>query len=87
MLQITDNVIRMTRGDSGTFTIKVKEPNGRVYNLKEQDKIIFYLYKNPEENFHSPLIIKTFEDNNIKLDGIDTRFLEYGDYYWKCELV
>lgn len=88
MLLIQDNVIKMTKGDSATFEIKVRTPEGKRYSLKENDKIIFYLSKYPcEELIHSPLIVKTFNNNLISLDSIDTKFLKFGEYYWKCELI
>lgn len=84
MLLIKDNIIKMTRGDTVTFGIQVRKSNGELYTLEENDKIVFYLSKHPDK---SPLIIKTFTDNNIKLESNDTKFLKYGEYFWKCELI
>lgn len=89
MLTINDDVIKMTKGDTAIFTITIYTPDdGKVYNLKHNDKVVFYLSKYPCESIvRSPILTKEFKDNIIKIDPEDTEYLKYGTYYWKCELI
>ena len=102
MLTVQEDVIRMTKGDTASFEITIFTPEEKVYNLKHNDKVVFYLSKTPcmsQGNIygslqHSPynekkrfLLVKEFENKLIKLDSEDTMYLNTGLYYWKCELV
>lgn len=95
MLTIQDNVIKMTKGDTGMFSIDVYTPDNKFYTLKEQDKITFYLFKTENNCFcecyqniedNKIALKKEFKSGIIILDSNDTRYLKYGEYFWKCVL-
>lgn len=85
MLQIIENSITMTRGDSVYFEIVCWTPDKKVYELEIGDKIRYCLRNVPNKN-SPPLLEKVFKDNQIKLDPEDTNFLKYGRYFWDCTL-
>lgn len=102
MLSINNDVIKMTKGDTGIFEITIFIPPGnKIYNLQHNDKVVFYLSKTPcmsqgtiwQSLENSPnkkkefILIKEFENKIIKIESQDTTYLKPNLYYWKCELV
>lgn len=89
MLQVIDNSIKMTRGDSAYFEIDVYTPEGGIYELQDGDKLHFTVRTHPakKSNSEPPLIEKTFYNNRIKFVPEDTDFIKYGRYFWDCTLV
>ena len=77
VFKIEDNIIYLTRGDTAYIDLKIDG-----YKLKENDFIIFTVKKDLDDE---PLIEKQFTDTFI-LYPEDTSFLEYGKYYFDCEL-
>ena len=91
MLRINNDTIYLTKGDSAYFNIQVFTPDGKEYFLRNNDKIVFYFSKFPCETvskrkMHPPLFTKEFIDKTIRIDPQDTDYIDYGEYYWKCEL-
>lgn len=95
MLRIQDNVIKMTKGDSGVFSISIYTPDDKIYTIKEDDKVKFYLMRNnctcdiiDSEDRNKDLVLeKELINGNFKFVPMDTKYLRCGEYYWKVVLT
>ena len=74
--------ITLTRGDSATFGLTVKQ-NTSSYDYSN-DLVVFTVKKNV--NTDGILIQKTFAGGVINLTPSDTRNLNYGTYYYDIQL-
>ena len=83
MLYIDDDQnITLTRGDSATFGLTVKQ-NTSSYDFSN-DLVVFTVKKNV--NTDAFLIQKTFSNGVINLTPSDTNNLNYGTYYYDVQL-
>lgn len=89
MLSIIDTSIRMTRGDSGTFTLIIKDPStGGIYNPNENDVIIFTLRRNVKNCPNSPFLLqKKFKSGQIVLLPNDTQFLKCDTFLYDVQIT
>ena len=83
MLHIDDDQnITLTRGDSATFGLTVKQ-NTSSYDFS-RDTVKFTVKKNV--NTDDILFQKTFSNGVINLTPSDTSGLKYGTYYYDVQL-
>ncbi len=83
MLHIDDDQnITLTRGDSATFGLTVKQ-NTSSYDFSN-DTVKFTVKKNVNTN--DILFQKTFSNGVINLTPSDTSDLKYGTYYYDVQL-
>ena len=83
MLHIDDDQnITLTRGDSATFGLTVKQ-NTSSYDFSN-DTVKFTVKKNV--NTDDILFQKTFSNGVINLTPSDTSDLKYGTYYYDVQL-
>lgn len=84
VFEITNNKIRITRGDTGIFEIDILDRvTDLPYNPESDDVVRFTVKKSQYQN--KPLIYK--EGTQITLDPIDTLNLPYGKYLYDVEIT
>ena len=86
MLSVKNNIISISRGDTGYLDLIIKNPTNpnQIYELRNGDTLVFTL----KRTVNSPDVIidKEFEGNILKLTEMDTIGLEYGNYSYKVVL-
>lgn len=85
MLIITRNRISLTRGDTASFKVNLKNEEGSNYILTDGDKLIFTLKKSTVSE--EILIQKNIENGEFKIYPDDTRKLFYGNYVYDIQLT
>lgn len=86
MLNITENEVFLTRGDSADIAVTIYDMNGDVYELVEGDVLTFTVKFNciTEDN----LIQKDItSDSTIHIEPSDTNDLNYGIYQFDVQLT
>ena len=84
MFAIKGNVITITRGDTGIFTLNVKQGEAD-YNYSN-DTVLFTVKRNVKTE--EVLIQKTVQyGENIVIDPSDTQDLKYGEYVYDIQLT
>ena len=88
MLVITDNEVRLTRGDNADIIVQIKDLNGDTYELQEGDKLLFTMKRNCKTDI---IVIQKdiTSDQVISIEHNDTKDLDYGTYYFdvQCTLA
>lgn len=83
MLEISNNTIRFTRGDTVRLEITVSNPDGTVYKIKDGDLIEFTVKKNTDSEIE---IIKK-SGTEIVIEPEETAELDYGIYVYDVQLI
>ncbi len=84
MLEIVQNTIKLTRGDSVSFSVSMR--NGEEeYELQEGDFLTFTVRKNVYAS--EKLIEKVLTTSIIDIVPADTKLLPFGDYVYDVELT
>ncbi|MBR1439189.1 MAG: hypothetical protein IJ587_11710 [Synergistaceae bacterium] len=87
MLEISENRIYLTRGDSAYITISLKDNTGADYEPVAGDKIYFRL---KEKIFGDKLLLVKEIDTatkRLELTPSDTSRLDFATYHYEIELV
>lgn len=87
MLQIKENNIRLTRGDSAFIQLNLYYPDGNPVELEGNFKARFTVRKHPMYNNSTPPLIQKDFDNLIEIDPLDTQFMNYGDYLYDVQVI
>lgn len=85
MFRIANNVITMTRGDTGSFSVTIKQNDGTTYDYSD-DTVLFTVKENcytTEIIFQK--VVKYGED--VVIEHEDTKNLFYGDYWYDVQLT
>ena len=87
MVKISGTTITMTRGDTLSTQVTIKNADGTDYDLQEGDVVRFALKKDYTDD--EPLILKVLynDDLVLLLEPNDTKQLEYGNYVYDIELT
>ena len=87
MLAIDENNnITLTRGDSASISVTLKNPDGTDYNLQSGDELLFTVkYNCITEDIIIQKDIST--DAIINLIPSDTKDLLYGEYFYDVQLT
>ena len=87
MLEIVDNRIYLTRGDSASIDIRLTDATGAEYEPVAGDKIYFRLKKNVFGS--SLLLVREISPTTLTLElkPNDTAGLDFGLYRYEIELV
>lgn len=73
MIVISGDTITVTRADDFTLHLDIMMQDGVIYNLKEGDTLVFYLYKKPSKLLDNPPIFsKPFIDGEVKITSDET---------------
>lgn len=89
MVYIEAGVINMYRGDDGGFVVPLPVgPHGRVYELGEDEYLIFGVRERPDESCEVLLEIRSEPGSNIiEISHEDTMNLEPGFYSAEIQLM
>lgn len=84
MLKVVNNGISLTRGDTATFRLEIKNQDGTPYDIQEDDQVLFTIKKNTQTT--DVVIQKAAINNRITIAAKETESLDYGTYYYDVEL-
>lgn len=87
MLEVSGNMIQLTRGDTMILELSLVDETGDKYVPDPADVIIFRVKRNSTSK--EILIEKNIspEDMVLKLDEADTKDLKFGTYYYEVEII
>ena len=85
MVKVEGTTILMTRGDTATINLSIKDDNKIEYELEEGDVVVFSVKQNLSDE--SYLIQKTFSDKEIVIEHNDTKELPFGKYLYDVQLT
>lgn len=85
MLKVTGSDIQLTRGDSGTFTIEILNPDGSKYIRQDGDELVFTLKENTHTN--ETLLQKNIDGLVLEILPTDTEGIKYGTYKYDVQLT
>lgn len=81
----TSNNILITRGDTATIDISIKDESDQEYTLQAGDKLLFSVKKLPIAS--NPVIEKTLTAKQLILSSDDTDNLSFGVYKYDITLL
>lgn len=84
MLEITNGVIKFTKGDSVALNVDLQNADGTVYEMQSGDELKFTIRKNPSDN--DPILHIPVSSTRIVLRPILTNMIEPGRYCYDIEL-
>ena len=85
MFNINGTTIKITRGDTGVFSLDIKNAQGQAYDYS-QDAVLFTVKKTVFDS--TPLIQKqVIYEENITILPTDTSTLPYGTYVYDVQLT
>ena len=82
---INDNIIRITRGDTGYFSVKLFK-DGKDYTLGDKDTLVFSVKRRTTDSetlIRKELLASTL----IRINPVDTKDLQYGTYYYDVQVT
>lgn len=85
MVNVNNNNIYITRGDSADIEISITESTGEEYTLQDGDTITFTVKKSTRAT--DAVISKQITDWYVHLAPVDTANLDYGVYVYDCQLT
>nr|DAG49968.1 MAG TPA: hypothetical protein [Bacteriophage sp.] len=85
MFKVKNNNITITRGDTGVFRVAVTDEAGAPYKLQDGDKIVMTVKTSTTDK--AALISVDVVDGVAKITPAMTSDLEYGTYYYDCQLT
>lgn len=85
MVNVNNNNIYITRGDSADIAISITESTGVGYTPQDGDTITFTVKKTTNDT--EAVISKTIKDGYLHLIPADTAHLDYGAYFYDCQLT
>lgn len=85
MVNVSNNNIYITRGDSADIQISITESTGEEYTLQDGDTVTFTVKKTVNDT--DAVISKNITDGNLHLSPDDTAGLDYGAYVYDCQLT
>ena len=89
ILEIVSNQITLTKGDTAILNLTIYFPNmEEQYELMDGDVATFSLTNKTECFGESKVVIKKdFEQNEIQLNPVDTKYLSCGKYEYDVQLT
>ncbi len=84
MLQVDDENITLTRGDTAVLELNVTKDDGTPYDFS-QDTVVLTI--KTTTNSKDILVQKTFSDGTIKIEHGDTKELKYGTYKYDVQIT
>ena len=86
MFTISDNEIRITRGDTGKIDLDIKNSEGEPYVRDQGDVVKFTVKAAPTDLQY--VIQKTIdEENTFTIEPEDTAKLNYGVYFYDVQIT
>ena len=89
ILEIVNNQITLTKGDTAILNLTIYFPNmEEQYELMDGDVVTFSLTNKTECFGKSKVVIKKdFEQNEIQLNPVNTKYLSCGKYEYDVQLT
>ena len=89
ILEIVNNQITLTKGDSAILNLTIYFPNmEEQYELMDGDIVTFSITDKTQCFGESKIVIKKdFEQNEIQLNPVDTKYLSCGKYEYDVQLT
>ena len=89
ILEIVNNQITLTKGDSAILNLTIYFPNmEEQYELMDGDIVTFSITSKTQCFGESKIVIKKdFEQNEIQLNPVDTKYLSCGRYEYDVQLT
>ena len=86
MLEISNNIIQLTRGDTAKFLVTLKNANGTTYTPQAGDSIHFFMKRKYSDA--NPVLVKTIPNDTLllEIEPTDTATLAYGIYVFDLEM-
>ena len=81
----TSNNILITRGDTATIDISIKDETGQEYTLQAGDVLLFSVKRLPIAS--NPVIEKSFTNKQLILTSAVTDSLSFGTYKYDITLI
>ena len=85
MVKVEGTNIYMTRGDTATINLSIKDKDKNEYELGEGDVVVFSAKREVEDKNY--VIQKTFVDKEIVIESEDTKLLPFGEYVYDVQLT
>ena len=87
MLEVSGNMIQLTRGDTMILELSLVDEAGDKYIPEENDVIVFRVKRNSTSK--EILIEKNIptDDMTLVLQEDDTKDLKFGTYYYEVEII
>lgn len=87
MVKVNGTTIEMTRGDSFTATLTLKDAAGNEYVPNQEDVIRFAMKQRYSDS--APKIMKVIPnaDLTLTLDPADTKNLKFGTYVYDIQIT
>lgn len=85
MLEVKNNAIYLTRGDSAQLHVEITNDLGEIYELEDGDICEFTLKKSTSNN--TVLLKKKIINSELKITPDDTRNLKYGEYWYDVQVT
>ena len=85
MFKIEGNVIAITRGDTGIFTLNITDAQGNPYDYSH-DEVLFTVKRNIDTT--EKIMQKTVEYGQVVIiQPVDTATLPYGTYVYDVQVT
>lgn len=85
MLEISNGIIKFTKGDTVAFEVELKNADGKLYEMQSGDTLTMTVKKSI--NSGSPDISVTSTTTKLKILPVSTKMLEPGKYCYDVELT
>jgi hypothetical protein len=85
MFSISDNEIRITRGDTARMELDIKNSEGEAYEPQEGDVVKFTVKGAPTDLL--PLIQKDYTNGGFTIEPADTEKLNFGAYFYDVQIT
>jgi len=79
-----DNKIKLTKGDTATIRVSIKDNDGNVYSIKDGDEIKMTVKKSPSDS--SPLFSLLANKDVIIINPSNTSAKDTGVYIYDIQL-
>lgn len=84
MVDVKNNDIRMTRGDTAVLDLSISNDDGSTYQITSDDTILFTMKKITADK--TVVIQKAVSNGKITINPKETASLDYGNYVYDVEL-
>lgn len=85
MVKVQGTNIYMTRGDTATINLSIKDNRKEEYELVEGDVVVFSVKREIEDKNY--VLQKAFIDKQIVIEHEDTKNLDFGKYVYDIQVT
>lgn len=84
MLQVRNNAIYLTRGDTAKLSLTITDEEGKPYVIQDTDTVLFTIKRTTSDK--DVVLQKRAVDSTIYITAAETEPLAYGTYKYDVEL-